>query len=101
MAYPTDFVNGNADMGAGAAAYQKVFMSLINSSISIQAESVATANHAMRSAYALRVLADPHGFTKLMLPAYTVGAAVDLVSATDAAVDTRTAAIWNAYAVQG
>jgi len=99
MPYTTDYANGNPD-GSGPF-YQKVFMSLIATAITIQGESTATVNHAARSAYALRVLADPHGFTKLMLPGFTVGGAVDPATALDSAIDTRTAAIWNAYAVQG
>jgi len=99
MALTTDYANANVN--GSSPFYQKVLMALISTGLAVQAEVATTANHAARSAYALRVLADPHGFTQLMLPAFTVDAALDPAIATDANIETRASAIWNAYAVQG
>ena len=98
MPLVTDYANANVD--GSTPFYQKVFMALISTSLAVQAEVTTTANHAARSAYALRVVADPAGFTQLMLPAFTVDGALDPGTATDAQIESRASAIWNAYAVQ-
>ncbi len=88
----TDFNNAqNTDF------QYRVQMALI--STAIQAESVAAASHQSRSAYAVRVLADPAGFARLMAPGFTVDGAVDPATATDTDIKNRASAIWNAYCV--
>jgi hypothetical protein len=78
----------------------RVQMALISTALAIQSESAATANHAMRSAYALLVLANPSGYAALMAPSFTVDGTMDPATVTDAAIETRASAVWNAYAVQ-
>ena len=99
MPLTTDYDRANVD--GSTDTFKKVYMALISTALSVQAESVTAANHAARSAYALRVLADPYGFTKLMLPAFTVDGALDITTATDAQIETRASSIFNAYCVQG
>lgn len=95
MALLTDYTNSqNNDFQV------KIQMALVSTALAVQAESAATANHAARSAYALLVLANPSGYAKLMAPAFTVDAALD-TTATDAAIESRASAIWNAFCVQG
>jgi hypothetical protein len=90
----TDFNNAqNTDF------QYRVAMALISTAIAVQNEAASTANHAARSAYALRVLADPLGFARLMAPGFTVDGTLDL-TATDAALESRASAIFNAYCVQ-
>ena len=81
------------------AFIQRVQMALISTALAVQAESVGAANHSQRSAYALRVLADPAGFARLMAPGFTVDTSI-VVNSTDAQLETRASAIFNAYAVQ-
>lgn len=78
----------------------RVRMALISTALAVQSESVATANHAARSAYSLLVLANPAGYATLMAPAFTVDNTMDPANVTDAAMESRASAIWNAYAVQ-
>lgn len=74
-------------------------MALVSTALTIQAEATNTANHAARSAYAIRLLADPIGFAMVMCPGMTADGATTS-SSTDAQLKTQAAAIFNAYAVQ-
>lgn len=95
MPLNTDFNNAsNADFQV------RVAMALVSTALAIQAESTATANHAMRSAYALLVLANPVGYAQRMAVSFTVDATLDPATATDAQIESRASAIWNAYSVQ-
>ena len=78
----------------------KVQMALVSTSLAVQAEAANVANHAARSSFALRVIADPAGFAVMMAPGFTVNGAADL-SATDANLESRASANFNAYCVQG
>ena len=80
--------------------FGSVVESLCAQAVAIQNESAATANHAARSAFALRVLADPKGFARMMMPGLIAGGSLTS-SSTDAAIDTRVSAVWNAYCVNG
>ena len=86
-------------LATDAAFLQKVQMAIVSTALAVQSEAVSTANHSQRSAYALRVLADPAGYAKLMGPGFTVDGATD-VNSTDAALETRASAIFNAYSCQ-
>jgi hypothetical protein len=95
MALNTDYNNSqNADFQT------RVMMALISTALAVQAESTATANHAMRSAYALLVLANPLGYMQRMVMAFTVDGTLDPATATDSQIESRASAIWNAYSVQ-
>lgn len=77
----------------------RVKMAIVSTALAIQSESTATANHAVRSAYALLILANPLGYAQRMAP----GMATDgnaTASSTDANLETRASAIYNAYCVQ-
>jgi hypothetical protein len=76
-------------------------MALISTAIAVQSESAVTASHAARSAGALAVLANPSGYADLMAPAFTVDGTADPATVTDAALESRASAVWNAYFVQG
>lgn len=78
----------------------KIQMALVSTALAIQAEATNTANHAVRSAYALLVLANPYGYAQRMAPAFTVDGALDPASATDAQIESRASAVWNAFCVQ-
>lgn len=90
----TDFTNAmNNDF------VNRVAMGLVSTAIAIQSESTATANHAARSAYALLVLANPMGYAQRMAVSFTVDSTLDPATATDAQIESRASAIWNAYCV--
>lgn len=78
----------------------KVAVALTSTAIAVQAEAANTANHAARSAYALKVLADPRGYAALMAPGFTADGSVAIASATDTDIKNRASAVWNAYCVQ-
>lgn len=78
----------------------RVQMALVSTALAIQAEATSVANHAARSAYALQVLANPEGYAILMSRAFTVDSTLAPGTATDAQIESRASAIWNAYAVQ-
>jgi hypothetical protein len=77
----------------------RVQMALVSTALAVQSEATSTANHAARSAYAQRVLADPSGFARVMAPGFTVDASTTAAS-TDAQLESRASAIFNAYALQ-
>ena len=77
----------------------RVQMAIVSTALAVQAESAGTANHAARSAFAIRLLADPIGFARMMAPGMTVDGNTTSGS-TDANLETRASAIFNAYAVQ-
>lgn len=87
-------VDGSSDW------FKRVYMALVSTAVAIQAESVSTANHASRSAYAIKVLAEPYRFTQIMLPSFTVDDVLNPSTATDTDIKNRSSAIWNAYCVQ-
>lgn len=91
-AYNTDYsTSQNGDV------LQRIQMSICSTAIAIQSEAVNTALHAQRSAYALLVLANPIGYAALMAYGICTGGNVT-TSSTDAQIDTRVSAVWNAYA---
>jgi hypothetical protein len=96
MALITDYTNSQ-----DTNFQYKIRMALISTALAVQAEAASAASHAARSAYALLVLANPQGYAQLMASAFTVDGALDPATATDAQIETRASAIWNAYAVQG
>ena len=73
-------------------------MALVSTALTVQAESVATANHAARSAFAMAILNNPEGYARLMAPGLTTDGNI-ISTATDAALEVRAAAIFNAYCV--
>jgi hypothetical protein len=79
----------------------RVRMALVSTAIAVQGEATSTANHAARSAGALQVLANPSGWADVMAPAFTVDAALNIATATDAQIESRASAVWNAYFVNG
>ena len=89
----------DSDLSQDPVFLDRVKMALISTAITVQAEATNTANHAARSAYALRLLADPFGFAKLMAPGMTVDGNT-VVTSTDSQLETRASNIFNAYAVQ-
>lgn len=94
MSYNADY--SNAQNGTLLQAIQE---SICSTAIAIQSESVATALHTQRSALALLVLANPIGWAQLM--AYGICANGNVTTgSTDAQIDTRVSAVWNAYAAQ-
>lgn len=87
---------------AQALAVDAVFLARVqvavsNAAIAISAEGAAPAFHTQRLAYAIRVLADSAGFAKQMATGI-VSDGVDYGAGTDAALQTRVNAVWNAYA---
>lgn len=94
MAFTADYA-----LGTDAEFQQRIQMAIVSTAVAVQSEAVSTANHYQRSAYALRVLADPAGFAKLMGLGFTVNGATNSGS-TDAALESRASAIWNAYSCQ-
>jgi hypothetical protein len=78
----------------------RVQMALVSTAIDIQAEASGTLNHTDRSAYALKVLANPVGYANFMNLGFTEDAATDL-SSTDQQLKDRASSVWNAYSVQG
>lgn len=89
----------DSDLTQNDVFLSRVKMAIVSTAVAVQSESTATANHAARSAFALRLLADPVGFAKMMAPGMTVDGATTGAS-TDAQLETRASAIFNAYAVQ-
>jgi uncharacterized phage protein gp47/JayE len=79
----------------------RVRMALVSTALAIQAEAANTANHAARSAGAILVLANPSGWADVMAPAFTVDGALDPATATDAQIESRASAVWNAFFCQG
>ncbi len=73
-------------------------MALVSTAIAIQAEAANTANHAARSAFSLKLLADPVGFARMMAPGMTVDGST-AANSTDQNLKDRASAIFNAYAV--
>jgi hypothetical protein len=80
--------------------FQRVQSALVITAINIQGEGAGVTDHSARSALALKVLADPYGYTKQMLFGFAAGGATKDGSSDQAILD-RASAIWNAYAVQG
>lgn len=76
---------------------QRIQESLCAQAIAIQSEATNTALHAQRSAYALLVLDNPIGYAQKMAYGICAGGAVTTASS-DAVIDTRVSAVWNAYA---
>jgi hypothetical protein len=76
----------------------KVQAALVTTAVAIQSEGTGVANHAERSAYALKVLANPAGYANVMSLGFTADGAVNL-SSDDTAIKNRASAIWNAYCV--
>lgn len=100
MSLLTDFNNAqNTDF------QYRVRQALIATAIAIQAEAANEPFHVARSAYAVKVLANPLGYAAVMVYGMTAdkdndAGACDLTS-TDAQLKSRASAIWNAYAVAG
>ena len=78
---------------------QRVKMAIISTAIAVQSEAISTANHSQRSSYAILVLANPDRYAQIMAPGMTVDGSTN-VNSTDAALETRASAIFNAYACQ-
>jgi hypothetical protein len=81
---------------ADAAFVVRVRQSIVKSAISIQNESDATQNHISRAQYAYNVLHDPQKYATQMCSGVVSD---DASYSTDAALDTRVSAVWNAYAM--
>lgn len=88
------------DLTQDAAFIKRCEMAVVSTALAVQAEAASTANHSARSAYSLKVLANPIGYTQLMSPAMTVDGSL-ISTSTDAQLKSRASAIFNAYAVQG
>lgn len=75
----------------------KVRHAMVKAAIAIQNESTGTPNHTQRAAYALKVLAAPDDYDEL----FSMGVVTDesiSSSSTDATLENRVNALWNAYA---
>ena len=95
MAYLDDYNNSqNTDF------QYRVEVALVKIALDIQSESTSVTNHAARSTYALKVLANPSGYAKLMAVGFTAAGATN-TSSTDTDLANRASAIWNGIAVQG
>lgn len=89
----------DSDLSQDAVFLDRVKMAIISTALAVQSEATNTANHAARSAYSLLVLNNPTGYAKLMAPGFTVDGAITS-SSTDANLESRASAIFNAYCVQ-
>lgn len=89
----------DSDLAQDAVFLDRVKMALISTALAVQAEATNTANHASRSAYAIQVLANPTGYARLFAPAVTVDGNATTGS-TDAQLESRCSAIYNAFCVQ-
>ena len=91
----------NWNEGTADTQFQyRVAAALISTAIAVQGEPANTPSHTARSAYALRVLANPMGFAQVIAPGIAVYANIDN-SATDQQLKDNCSAVWNAYSVQG
>jgi hypothetical protein len=79
---------------------RRVQMAIVSTALAVQSEATSTANHAARSAFALAILANPPGYAQMMASGMSVDGATSAAS-TDAQLETRASAIFNAYCVQG
>jgi hypothetical protein len=90
MAYATQFT-----IATNSGFKDKVTVSMLKVAITVQAESSGVVNHNNRSAFARAVLADPLRFTPSVALAIVSDDSTG-INATDAAIDTRMTAIWDA-----
>lgn len=91
MPYATSYTTATTQ-----AFVQRIQMSLISTAISVINEATSTPLHPNRAALASKILQNPSGWAAL----FAVGAASDNLTdntATDAALDSRIAAIYNGY----
>ena len=79
---------------------RRVQMAAVKAAIAVQAEDVATANHAERSAWAYQVLHGPEGVApKIAMAAAT--SVVLTIDSPDADIEFTVNAMWNAFALGG
>jgi hypothetical protein len=90
----------DSNLGQDPVFVDRCKMALISIALAVQSESTSATNHAARSSYALKVLANPLGYAQVMAFGFAVDGNTN-ASSTDAALETRASAIWNAYCVQG
>lgn len=88
----------DSDLAQDPVFVDRVKMALVSTALAVQSESTATANHAARSAFSLKLLADPLGYGRMMAPGFSVDGA-STANSTDAALESRASAIFNAYSV--
>lgn len=86
------------DLTQDGVFLHRVQMAIVSTALAVQAESVATANHQARSAFAMQILSNPVGYSQLMAPGMTVDGSTTSAS-TDAQLESRASAIFNAYCV--
>lgn len=81
---------------ADAIFLGRIKQSTVKSAIAIQNEATTVQNHSDRASLAYRVLHDPNQFAPLFCRG-VISDGVTGSSSTDAAIDTRVAAVWDAY----
>lgn len=77
----------------------QVQQAAVKAAIAVSSEAPETANHANRVAFALLVVRNPEHWARVM--AFGVVSQLTAANPSDATVDGKVAAIWNAYAGVG
>jgi hypothetical protein len=92
MAYTTQYA-----LGTDGVMQQRVIIAMLNTAVNVQAEVNTTPNHTNRANFAKLVINNPYGY----VPAFQMTVMADgtiTAASTDAQIQSRSDAIWNAAA---